>query len=89
VDPMLTVCSRAASGAEHQARHSRRGALLHGRDGVAIGVEGDRDVGVAEDLGDDLGVDARQQHHRGGRQGAATTANDRTAATTYLCATEL
>ena len=32
---------------------------------MAIGVEGDGDVGVAEDLGDDLGVDAGPQGQGG------------------------
>jgi hypothetical protein len=43
---------------EHWLRDQRRRLLLHRRDGVRVGVEGDRDGGVPEALGDDLGVDA-------------------------------
>ena len=52
-------------GREHQPRDQRRRLLLHRRDGVRVGVEGDRDRGMPEALGDDLGVDARLQREGG------------------------
>ena len=48
--PSLLAC-------EHQPRDQRRRLLLHRRDGVRVGVERDRDGGVAEALGDYPGVD--------------------------------
>jgi hypothetical protein len=43
---------------EHQIRDQHRRLFLHGRDGVRVGVERDRDGGVPEPFGDDFGMDA-------------------------------
>ncbi len=50
---------------EHQPRDQRRRFFLHRRDGVRVGVQRDRDGGMAEALGDDFGVDAGPQGQGG------------------------
>jgi len=37
-----------AAGREHQPRNQRRRLFLHGGDGVRVGIERDRDGGMAE-----------------------------------------
>jgi len=49
---------RVLLACEHQPRDQRRRFLPHRRDGVRVGIERDRDVGVPKAFGDDLGVDA-------------------------------
>ena len=51
--------------AAYQLRDALRRLLLQRRDGMRVGIEGDRDIGVAEPLGDDLGVDAGLQGQGG------------------------
>ena len=46
---------------QNEVRDQRCRLFLHRRDGVRVGVERDRDGGVPEALGDDLGVDAGPQ----------------------------
>ena len=49
---------------EDDRRELVRSCLVQPRDDVAVGVEGDRDVRVAEPLRDDLGVDASAERER-------------------------
>ena len=50
---------------EHQPRDQRRRLFLHRGDGVRVGIERDRDGGVAETLTDHLGVHAGLQGQGG------------------------
>ena len=59
--PRATVCSALAA---YQFRDALCRLLLQRRDGMRVGVQGDRDVGVAEPLADDLGVDVGLQGQR-------------------------
>ena len=49
---------------EHQPRNQRRRLLLHGGDRVRVGIQGDRDGGVPEALGNNLRVNAGAQRQR-------------------------
>ena len=69
--------SRSSLSREHQPRDQRRRLFLHRRDGVRVGVERDRDGGVAEALTDDLGVDAGLQGQGGVRVAQVVQADRR------------
>ena len=64
--PRAASCKRLANlGAEEQCRHPTGGLFLEGGDDVAVGVEGDPDVAVAEAFAYDLGMHVRLERERG------------------------
>jgi hypothetical protein len=63
--PGVVHSSGGLPGAVEQRLELLRIALVVALEEMAVAIEGDRDGGVAEVLGERLGVDARGDHQRG------------------------